>query len=82
MSQTFIVKGSNIDSPNQNTIGNASFVRIHATGNTTCTVTDGDSSVLGSVYIASGDTVIIEKAPKDKITCATSKVSAIGSPRS
>lgn len=82
MSQTFIVKGSNIDSPNQNTIGNANFVRVHATSNTTLTVTDGDSTVLGSVYIASGDTVIIEKAPKDKITCATSKVSAVGSPRS
>jgi len=82
MSQTFIVKGSSITNPSQNTIGNANFVRIHATSNTTLTVTDGDSSVLGSVYIASGDTVIIEKAPKDKITCADSRASAVGSPRS
>lgn len=82
MAQTFIVKGSNVDNPSANTIGNACFVRVHATSNTTLTVTDGDSVTLGSVYIASGDTVIIEKAPKDKITCATSKASAVGSPRS
>ena len=82
MSQTFIVKGSSITNPSQNTIGNANFVRVHAASNTTLTVTDGDSSVLGSVYIASGDTVIIEKAPKDKITCADSRASAVGSPRS
>jgi len=82
MAQTFIVKGSNVDNPSANTIGNACFVRVHATSNTTLTVTDGDSVTLGSVYIASGDTLIIEKAPKDKITCATSKASAVGSPRS
>lgn len=82
MSQTFIVKGSSITNPSQNTIGNANFVRVHATANTTLTVTDGDSTVLGSVYIANGDTVIIEKAPKDKITCADSRASAVGSPRS
>ena len=82
MAQTFIVKGANVDNPSANTIGNACFVRVHATANTTLTVTDGDSSVLGSVYIASGDTVIIEKAPKDKITCADSRASAVGSPRS
>jgi len=29
-----------------------------------------------------GNTVIIEKNPGDKITCATSKASAVGSPRS
>jgi len=79
---TFIVKGSSVTDPNQNTIGNANFVRVHATSATTLTVTDGDSTVLGSVYIASGDTVIIEKAPKDKITCADSRASAVGSPRS
>lgn len=82
MAQTFIVKGSNVDNPSANTIGNANFVRVHATSNTTLTVTDGDGATLGSVYIASGDTVIIEKAPKDKITCLTSKASAVGSPRS
>ena len=84
MAQTFIVKGSNIDNPSANNIGNAVFVRVHATSNTTLTVTDGaDTPVtLGTVYIASGDTVIIEKHPKDKITCPTSKVSAVGSPRS
>ena len=82
MAQTFIVKGSNVDNPSANTIGNACFVRVHATSNTTLTVTDGDSVTLGSVYIASGDTLIIEKAPKDKIPCATSKASAVGSPRS
>jgi hypothetical protein len=82
MAQTFIVKGANVDNPSANTIGNAVFVRIHATSNTTCTVVDGDDGAIGSVYIASGDTVIIEKHPKDKITCATSKASAVGSPRS
>jgi len=84
MAQTFIVKGSNVDNPSANTIGNANFVRVHATANTTLTVTDGQDSpvTLGTVYIASGDTVIIEKAPKDKITCANSKASAVGSPRS
>ena len=29
MAQTFIVKGSNIDNPSANTIGNANFVRVH-----------------------------------------------------
>jgi hypothetical protein len=28
-----------------------------------------------------GDTVIIEKGTTDKITCGTSKASAVGSPR-
>ena len=84
MAQTFIVKGNNIDNPSANTIGNANFVRVHATSATTLTVTDGQdvAVTLGTVYIASGDTVIIEKAPKDKITCSNSKVSAVGSPRS
>jgi len=31
--------------------------------------------------LENGDTVIIEKAPADKITCGTSKGSAVGSPR-
>jgi len=79
---TFIIKGSSITDPSQNTIGGANFVRVHATANTTLTITDGDSSVLGSVYIGSGDTIIVEKHPKDKITCADSRASAVGSPRS
>jgi len=79
---TFIIKGSSVTDPNQNTIGGANFVRITATSNTTLTITDGDSSVLGSVYIQNGDTVIIEKHPKDKITCANSRATAVGSPRS
>lgn len=82
MAQTFIIKGNSITDPNQNTIGGANFVRVHATSNTTLTITDGDSSVLGSVYIASGDTVIIEKHPKDKITCSNARATAVGSPRS
>ena len=84
MSNTVIAKGSVVNNPSLNNIGRANFVRCTATGATqTIEVRSLDSTVLGQVYLhAAGDTVIIEKHPDDKITCATSKASAVGSPRS
>ena len=82
MEQTFIVKGSVIDNPSGNNIGRANFVRITATADVTGTVLDADDNTLGQFYMENGNTVIIEKNPGDKITCATSKASAVGSPRS
>ena len=81
MAQTFIVKGSVVSNPNASTISNAQFVRVTATSDVTGTVLDTDDNTLGQFYLENGDTVIIEKAPTDKITCATSKASAVGSPR-
>ena len=82
MAQTFIVKGSVVTDPVQNDFSYAQFVRITATSATTATVTDADSTTLGTVYIAQGESVILEKKNSDKITCANSKASAVGSPRS
>ena len=82
MAQTFIVKGSVVDNPSQNDFSYAQFVRITATSATTATVTDADSTTLGTVYIAQNESVILEKKNSDKITCANSKASAVGSPRS
>jgi|TARA_B100001093_G_scaffold470144_1_gene491415 hypothetical protein len=82
MAQTFIVKGSVIDNPSANNIGRANFVRMTATADVTGTVLDADDNTLGQFYMENGNTVIIEKNPGDKITCATSKASAVGSPRS
>ena len=48
----------------------------------TGTVVDSADAALGSFYLENGDTVIIEKNPGDKISCGTSKASAVGSPRS
>ena len=81
MAQTFIVKGSVVSNPNASTISNAQFCRVTATSDVTGTVLDTDDNTLGQFYLENGDTVIIEKAPTDKITCATSKASAVGSPR-
>jgi hypothetical protein len=83
MAQTFIVKGSVVTNASDNDFGRAVFVRITATGDTTAVLEESNgSTVIGQVYLEDGDTVIIEKHPAEKITCPTSKASAIGSPRS
>ena len=82
MAQTFIVKGDVVTNPSANTFGNAHFVRVTATGDVTGTVLDSSDTQLGQFYLEDGDTVIIEKGTTDKITCGTSKASAVGSPRS
>ena len=81
MGQTFIVKGDVVTNPSANTFGNAHFVRITASGDVTGTVLDSSDTQLGQFYLEDGDTVIIEKGTTDKITCGTSKASAVGSPR-
>ena len=81
MAQTFIVKGDVVTNPSANTFGNAHFVRVTATGDVTGTVLDSSDTQLGQFYLEDGDTVIIEKGTTDKITCGTSKASAVGSPR-
>lgn len=82
MAQTFIVKGAVVTNPSANNISRANFVRITATADVTGTVVDSDDGALGSFYLENGDTIIIEKNPGDKISCGTSKASAVGSPRS
>ena len=83
MAQTFIVKGSVVTNASDNDFGRAVFVRITATGDTTAVLEESNgSTVIGQVYLEDGDTVIIEKHPAKKITCPTSKASAVGSPRS
>ena len=83
MAQTFIVKGSVVTNASDNDFGRAVFVRITATGDTTAVLEESDgSTVIGQVYLEDGETVIIEKHPAEKITCPTSKASAVGSPRS
>ena len=83
MAQTFIVKGDVVTNPSDNDFGRAHFVRITATSDTTGTLEESNGSTgIGQFYLENGDTVIIEKNPGDKITCGTSKASAVGSPRS
>ena len=83
MAQTFIVKGSVVTNASDNDFGRAVFVIITATGDTTAVLEESDgSTVIGQVYLENGDSVIIEKHPAEKITCPTSKASAVGSPRS
>ncbi len=81
---TVIAKGNVVNNPSLNDIDRAHFVRCTATGATqTIEIRSLDSTVLGQVYLhAAGDTVIIEKAPDDKITMADGHASAVGSPRS
>ena len=81
MAQTFIVKGDVVTNASTNDFSNAHFVRVTATGDVTGTVLDTDDTQLGQFYLEDGDTVIIEKGTTDKITCPTSKASAVGSPR-
>ena len=82
MAQTFIVKGDVVTNPSTNDFSKAHFVRITATADVTGTVFESDGTTeLGKFYLEDGDTVIIEKGTTDKITCGTSKASAVGSPR-
>ena len=82
MAQTFIVKGSVVTNASDNDFGRAVFVRVTATGDTTAVLEESDgSTVIGQVYLENGDSVIIEKHPAEKITCPTSKASAVGSPK-
>ena len=83
MAQTFIVKGSVVTNASDNDFGRAVFVRVTATADTTAVLEESDgSTVIGQVYLEDGNSVIIEKHPAEKITCPTSKASAVGSPRS
>ena len=83
MAQTFIVKGSVVTNASDNDFSRAQYVRITATADTTAVLEESNgSTVIGQVYLEDGDTVIIEKHPAEKITCPTSKASAVGSPRS
>ena len=83
MAQTFIVKGDVVTNPSDNDFGRAHYVRITATSDVTGALEESDgSTVIGQVYLEDGETVIIEKHPAEKITCPTSKASAVGSPRS
>jgi hypothetical protein len=83
MAQTFIVKGDVVTNASDNDFGRAQYVRITATADTTAVLEESNGSTgIGQVYLEDGDTVIIEKHPAEKITCPTSKASAIGSPRS
>ena len=83
MAQTFIVKGSVVTNASDNDFSIEQYVRITATADTTAVLEESNgSTVIGQVYLEDGDTVIIEKHPAEKITCPTSKASAVGSPRS
>ena len=84
MSITIKVKGSVINNPNENAIGNAHFVHCVATGNTqSVIVKDSGGTTLGNVYLhAAGDSIVVEKNPTDTITIADGHASAVGSPRS
>ena len=82
MAQTFIVKGSVVTNAADNDFDRAVFVRVTATADTTGVLELANgSTTIGQFYLENGDTVIIEKHPAEKITCATSKASAVGSPR-
>ena len=83
MAQTFIVKGSVVTNAADNDFDRAVFVRVTATADTTGVLELANgSTTIGQFYLENGDSVIIEKHPAEKITCATSKASAVGSPRS
>ena len=82
MAQTFKVKGDVVTNASDNDFGRAHFVRVTATADTTGTLEESNGSTgIGQFYLENGDTVIIEKHPAEKITCPTSKASAVGSPR-
>tara|TARA_B100000085_G_scaffold262705_1_gene268118 strand:+ start:22 stop:288 length:267 start_codon:yes stop_codon:yes gene_type:complete len=88
MAQTFIAKGTSITTnPSASTIGGAQFVRITATSSAQTVTVFQPASVgndsIGIAYLhAAGDTIIIEKAPLDRITCSAAKAHPVGSPRS
>jgi uncharacterized membrane protein YdfJ with MMPL/SSD domain len=82
---TFILKGTAIAGTlSNNNIGNSQFVRVVATAATiTITVKESGGTTLGTAYLhGAGDEITLEKSPTNKITSATSKVTAVGSPRS
>ena len=83
MSRTIKVKGSVINNPNENAIGNAHFVHCVATGGTqTGVVKNADGDTLGQFYLHSAaDSIIIEKSTTDTITLADGHASACA-PRS
>ena len=83
MSHTIKVKGSVINNPDANVIGNAHFVHCVATGGTqTGVVANAAGTTIGQFYLhAAGDSIIIEKSPTDKITLADGHASACA-PRS
>jgi hypothetical protein len=81
---TVIAKSTYINNPTNNNINKAQFVMCVATSATqTVTVKDVDGNTLGEAFLyATGDTVILEKAPSDTITIAGGHAMAVGSPRS
>ena len=82
MSHTIKVKGSVINNPNENAIGNAHFVHCVATGGTQTGVKNADGDTLGQFYLhAAGDSIVIEKSTTDTITLADGHASACA-PRS
>jgi hypothetical protein len=78
MSHTIKVKGSVIDNPSNNAIGNAHFVHCVATGGTqTGVVKNAGGTTLGQFYLhAAGDSIVIEKSPTDTITLSDGHASA------
>ena len=81
---TVISKSTFINNPTDNTINRAQFAMCVATSaSQTVTVKDVDGNTLGEAFLyATGDTVILEKAPSDTITIAGGHAMAVGSPRS
>ena len=70
--------GSSVADANRNNIGEATLVRVHATSAATLTLRLASAgSVVGTVFIAAGETVFIEKNPTEEITCATSHSTAV-----
>jgi hypothetical protein len=83
MAQTFIAKGNIVTNPSDNDFGRAVFVRITATADVTGILELANGSTkLAEFYLEDGNTIILEKKADEKITCGTSKASAVGSPRS
>jgi len=78
MSHTIKVKGSVINNPDANNIGNAHFVHCVATAATqTGTVKNSGGTTLGQFYLhVAGDSIVIEKSPTDTITLADGHASA------
>jgi len=78
MSHTIKVKGSVIDNPSDNAIGNAHFVHCVATGGTqTGIVKNAAGTTLGQFYLhTAGDSIVIEKSPTDTITLSDGHASA------
>ena len=84
MSHTIKVKGSVINNPTDNAIGNAHFVHCVATGGAqSVIVKEAGGTTIGNVYLhTAGDSIIVEKNADETITIADGHASAVGSPRS